>query len=214
MSSNTTNQAQEELQQAQAELAAKLSMLDALAANFNQNQPMDSALKKLWLEILKPYSAEHVTRAVMQVINTYKYKTLPPFAVLQDALDDLDGTSEAVIDQMALAEWNLLQTTIRKIGSYRTPELHPTTAYALSTMGGWSGACGWMEADMPFRKKEFLEAWKNSHNRVYQMALGAAGVMEALPCVKIRNDGPKAMNASATLNRMLASATNNADRVQ
>ena len=66
------------------EEAAKLAALSAMALNYDKD--LNPKLAKLWLKILEPYSADVVSAAVMYVVQTDAYKTLPPFAVVQEAI--------------------------------------------------------------------------------------------------------------------------------
>ncbi|MDR1947603.1 MAG: hypothetical protein LBQ51_10640 [Desulfovibrio sp.] len=156
----------------------KLSALLGLAENFSKIFP--SNMLDLWMEMLTPYSAAHVVAAVKVVIDRYEYKTIPPFAVLKRALNDLMGTSESSLELQAIAEWGILLDTIDSIGYYRTPHLHQTTAYVVRLLGGWQTVCCWPEKGMEFRRKDFLEYWKHAHGREDKMQLGADAVKFAL----------------------------------
>lgn len=156
----------------------KISALLALAENFGKEFPEN--LLDMWLELLKPYSARHVHLAVRAVLEEYEYKTLPPFAVLRRALDDLAGTSEKSLELQAVAEWGVLLKTIDRVGYYGVPKLHSTTAYVVRLMGGWESVCCWPEKGMEFRRKDFIELWAQSHGKVDRMALGADAARYAL----------------------------------
>lgn len=156
----------------------KISALLALAENFGKEFPEN--LLDMWLELLKPYSAQHAHLAVRVVLEQYEYKTMPPFAVLRRALDDLVGISEKALVLQAVAEWGVLIETIDRIGYYGVPKLHPTTAYVVRLMGGWDSVCRWPEKGMEFRRKEFIELWAQSHGKADRMKLGADAMRFAL----------------------------------
>jgi hypothetical protein len=158
--------------------ANKLGFIDALAANFNAQMPAE--LKKMWLMLLEGYSAGMVAEAVRKVIESYEFKTLPPFAVLKRALDELAGVDGKSFELQAIAEWGVLGAAIAKHGYYSKPELHPTTEHVLSLMGGWEAACQWTYSDAAFRRRDFINLWTESHGRVEAMQLGAGGVQATL----------------------------------
>lgn len=163
----------------------------ALAANFGKEFP--ECLLPIWLDLLAPYPASLVNEAVKQVILTYEYKTMPPFAVLQRELDKLSGVipEAKALDMRAEAEWGKLLDAIGRYGSYRKPDLHKTTEYVLRSMGGWGAACQWDAARLEWRRKEFVEAWKMADGKVDLMIGGAEAIPE-LP-----------QSARAILDRML-----------
>lgn len=162
----------------QSEETRKTSALMALAENFGKE--FSDNLLDIWLEMLSPYPAQQVNLAVKTVLEKYEFKTLPPFAVIKRALDDLSGTSSKALDIQAIAEWGVLLETIDRVGCYGTPRLHPTTDYVVRLMGGWESVCCWPEKGMEFRRKEFIELWAHSHGRADKMALGAGAVAHAL----------------------------------
>ena len=161
-----------------SEKAAKLAAIDALAANFGVEVP--AALKVAWLDLLRGYAAQQVEAAVRAVIGHYEYKTMPPFAVLQAALDDLHGLGEKALNLQAIAEWAQLHEAISYFGYYSKPKLHPTTEYVLRLLGGWQTACMWNNSELEFRRKDFVRLWMDSHGRVDVLELGADAVRQAM----------------------------------
>lgn len=160
------------------ELNRKTDALMGMAENFGK--VMSDALLTMWLRLLEPYDASEVEFAVMRVIEQYEYKTFPPFAVLKSALDKAVGKidSERALEMQAESEWAKLLDDVRVMGAYGGPSapLHPTTAYVLRSMGGWSAACRWPTDKLEWRRKEFMEAWKLANGNVGVMALGAGAV--------------------------------------
>ena len=159
-----------------SEKAGKLAAIDALAANFGVEVP--GALKVAWLDLLRCYPLQQVENAVKAVIRQYEYKTMPPFAVLQAALDDLRGLGEKAFKLQAIAEWAKLYEAISYFGYYSKPKLHPTTEYVLRLLGGWQVACMWNSSELEFRRKEFVRLWMDSHGQLKVMELGAEAVSE------------------------------------
>lgn len=150
----------------------KAMALVALAANFDRKMP--ESLLELWLELLGPYAADAVRAAVRKVMETYAYKTLPPFAVLKEALDDLAGTSDRSLERQATAEWGLLLRAVAGHGYCHKPDLHPTTEYVVRLLGGWQTVCLWTQAELSFKRRDFINFWIESHGRVDSMEQGAA----------------------------------------
>lgn len=155
----------------------KLAALMALSANFGKE--FSTALLKMWLEALEEYPAELVNAGARSVIVHYKYKTLPPFAVLREAMEKIAGIvpQEELLGMAAAAEWNKLVDDIGSRGRYNCPQFCQTTAYVLRGMGGWDAACSWNTDKLEWRRREFIEAWKQAHGREEAMALGEGGVM-------------------------------------
>lgn len=162
----------------QAPETQKIISLVALAANFGKELP--EPLLDLWLDLLGAYSPGEVQAAVRAVIEQYAYKTLPPFAVLKEALENARGTSKESLDLQALAEWGVLMGSLALHGRYRRPRLHDTTEHVLHLMGGWSMACSWESAALDFKRRDFCRHWADAHGRVASLRLGAAGVATAL----------------------------------
>lgn len=158
------------------ELHEKIGSITALGANFGREFP--KPLLKIWLELLTPYSASEVERGVIELIGSYEYKTLPPFAVLKRILDKSTGriSEETRLAMSAEAEWNKLIADVQSRGYYNPPTFCPTTAFVIRGMGGWSAVCNWKTDNLEWRRKEFLEAWKLAYGNEPIMELGAAGV--------------------------------------
>lgn len=175
-------------QQFDADEAQKSMAINALAENFGKE--FSPELLSLWLDLLAPYQVGQVQHAVKNVIEQYEFKTLPPFAVLKAALDDIMGTSEKSIGLQALAEWGCLNEAIRTFGYYNKPELHPTTEHVLRMLGGWAEACQWALTALDFKRRDFLRLWVDSHGLVEHMHLGAGGVLQALASGAARGSGP------------------------
>lgn len=157
----------------------KLMAIATLAENFGRE--LSTGLCSVWLDLLEPYPAKLVKAAVQAVIERYEYKTMPPFAVLKKELDALTGSGEQGLALQAEAEWVWLQDNICRHGrAYRPQDMHPTTAYVLRVMGGWEAACDWETRSLDFKRRDFLECWKQAHGKTDAMALGAEATRAAL----------------------------------
>lgn len=164
-------------------LERKIEALTVMAANFSREFP--EPLLKIWMKLLAPYPPAAVEAGVLELVRSYAYKTIPPFAVFQRVLDNAAGriAAETSLEMAAGAEWARLLAAIERYGRYNPPRLHPTTAHVLRGMGGWDAACGWNTDKLEWRRKEFLEAWKLAHGREDLLELGAAAILAA-------GDGP------------------------
>lgn len=161
-----------------AELEAKSMALMAMAENFGKE--MSETQIKLWLTLLVKYSTEQVQAGVLRVIEVYPYKHIPPFAVLRQAIDATDGADETALDMQAKAEWVQLLDAVGIYGRYGSPVLHPTTACVMYMMGGWDSICSWPVSSYDFKRKDFIDLWKNTHGKETAFGLGAAAVLGAL----------------------------------
>lgn len=178
----------------QSDETKKIMALSALAENYGKE--FSEALLDMWLNLLSGHSAEQVFAAVKVVIERYEYKTLPPFAVLKSALDDISGVGEKALELQALAEWGVLGEAIAKNGYYNKPGLHPTTEHVLRLLGGWSAACQWTYTEADFKRRDFLRLWADAHGRVEVLQLGAGAVQQALAQGQSRNSGPVAIGSA------------------
>lgn len=161
-----------------AELEAKSMALMAMAENFGKE--MSETQIKLWLTLLAKYSPDQVQAGVLRVIETYSYKHIPPFAVLRQAIDAAGGRDESGLDMQAKAEWVQLLAAVEMCGRYGVPALHPTTECVMNMMGGWDAVCDWAIASYDFKRRDFIDLWKNAHGKETAFGLGAAAVLGAL----------------------------------
>lgn len=53
----------------------------SVASAENYGAALTPDLLKIWLRLLRPYPPEFVEAAAVRVIETYAYKTMPPYAV-------------------------------------------------------------------------------------------------------------------------------------
>lgn len=148
--------------------AGKITALSALAENFGKE--FSEALLDLWLNLLAAYTPGQVFGAVRIVIERYEYKTLPPFAVLKKALDELAGVGEKALELEAAAEWAALGEAIGRRGACDKPQLHPATEHAVRLLGGWAAACRWETRDLEFRRRDFIRLWIERRCREDELA--------------------------------------------
>ncbi len=112
----------------------------------------------------------------MQLLRTYTYKTMPPFAVLRQAIhaacgipDHDDTTQESNAEAEAEAAWNQVFSQIREVGYYGSPVLTPAQAYGVRICGGWQHLCSCTRDDLSnWKSKMFTKAYR------HYLAYGAA----------------------------------------
>ena len=159
----------------------KLAILNGLAGNYAATLSPETA--KMWLFLLKDYSVQQTQAAALSVIRKHgteavPYKTMPPFALMQKELDALTGAvrGEEGLKLKARAEWGKLLAMIERYGSYREPDMNRTTAYCVRSLGGWAQVCRWKMEELPFRERDFIQLWEQSHDKEDFLAIGCDGV--------------------------------------
>lgn len=161
------------------DLERKTKAIGGIAENFSAAFTPD--LLKIWLRLLGPYPPEQVEAAAVRVIETYAYKTMPPYAVLREAIEEVAGRGPKSTDLKAAAEWARLQEDVSRCGSYAPPDdMHPTTAHVVGVMGGWRAVCSWEMRYLDLKRREFCELWVQADGKTDMLALGAAGVQRAI----------------------------------
>lgn len=157
----------------------KAMAISGIAENFGKE--FSPALLQMWLRLLTPYTPEQVEAGAVRVIETYAFKTMPPYAVLREAIEENAGLGRHAAELQAVAEWGKLQSDIPRCGSYTPPQdMHPTTAHVLRVMGGWQTACSWELRTLDFKRKEFVELWIQADGKADVLAMGAAEVQRAI----------------------------------
>ena len=174
------------------EMKEKLAVLNGLAGNYAAVLSPETA--RMWLFLLKDYALAQVQAAALAVIRRYgsdavPYRTMPPFALMQKELDALGGVvrGEENLKLQARAEWGRLLEAVRSCGSWRAPDLEPTTAYCVRSLGGWEQVCRWRMDELPWRERDFLQLWEQSHGKEERLTLGSGAVA--------RLAGPRALDA-------------------
>lgn len=140
-----------------------MTALTQLAINYNAQ--FSKELMSFWLSLLEDENPEIVVKACREVAKNYEYKTLPPFAVLNNEIKKIKAQDTESIDARASAAWNNLLALISKNGAYREPELDAKTAYAVRCLGGWQVCCQWTENTLNFRQRDFIELWKQAETK-------------------------------------------------
>lgn len=123
------------------DLERKTLAINGIAENYGKE--LSAELLKMWLRLLASYTPEQVEAGAVHVIGSYVYKTMPPFAILREAIDEAAGAGPRATEMQAAAEWARLQRDIPRYGTYARPE---TLA---SHHGPRSGRHGGMESRLP-----------------------------------------------------------------
>ena len=161
------------------ELERKTTAVGAIAENFGKE--ISPGLLKIWLRLLAGYTPEQVEAGAVRVIETYAYKTMPPYAVLREAIEEAAGAGPQAAELKAAAEWTCLQESVARCGRYAPPEhMHPTTAHVVGVMGGWQAVCAWETRYLDLKRREFVDLWTQADGKADVLALGAAGVQRAI----------------------------------
>lgn len=166
----------------------KVQALTVLALNFTGKE-MDPLLAKVWLMKLANYTDEEVFAAVNKLLDSNKYKTMPPWADLKAFLPDgspeeeFAGMSKAeLLEAEAANRWCDVVRCMEERGRNYDPHFDETTEYVLNQMGGYYKACSWKEDSMPFKEKEFKQLWKLQHGKVSAIkASPAASIEQSAP---------------------------------
>lgn len=157
----------------------KALAISGMAENFGKE--LSPVLLRMWLKLLEGCSPEQVEAGAMHVIGTYQFKTMPPFAVLREAIESITGGGQKGLELQAGAEWNWVLDQVAKGVIYREPDqAHPTTDYVVRVMGGWSAIAAWETRNIDFKRHEFVELWVQADGKVGVLGMGAAGVRQAI----------------------------------
>ena len=158
----------------------KMASINMVACAFGAKA--DDQIMTLWAGLLSPYDDNAVYRAAVALIRKTTdaaYGRMPLFGLMQQELDALSSALHGGdnVELQAEAEWGKLLEALEEYGSYREPtNLDKTTAQVVRLMGGWLYACSWMRDDLPFRHRDFVKLWAQTHGREDAVALGADGV--------------------------------------
>ena len=165
-----------ETQTQKQEAERKLSSLQAMAANYGKT--FEPNLLRLWMRLLAPYSAATVETAVVTLIETRPYPTMPTYADLRRYLPGVKAlAAEDVSGLKAQQEFDQLWELIRSHGSHHEPALQVTTAAVVRSLGGWQTICEtWKESDRHWKSQEFVRLWQTYEDREDMLGAGALGV--------------------------------------
>lgn len=123
-------------------------------------------MAKAYWQVLKPYTDEQVQQAAIDYIGDPDgCKFWPQPGDIKAKIVGTDKQQQTAIVDRAQEQWILVVEKIRKQGAYGTVELDDkVTMKAIQLLGGWRELCHTPVDKMEWRRKEFIEAYRNSVN--------------------------------------------------
>ncbi len=154
--------------------------MQALAANYNK--VFEPNLLGLWMRLLASYSVADVESAVIAIVETRPYPTMPTYADLRKYLPGTKAlATEDVSALKAQQEFDLVWQAVCQHGSRNEPLFSDTTAAVLRSLGGWQAICQtWQENERHWKEKEFVRLWQLYEGKEYLLGAGAQGVSTGL----------------------------------
>jgi len=145
---------------------------------------------RMWLHLLKPYSAEDVERAVWACLRKMHFRPAPA-----DIIQEIEGSTK----EKSLKAWHVALETLHRLGRYESVRFDdPAIHWAIDRMGGWARFGEWTEEERPFREKQFRELYEAySGEPVAEYLVGEAEAVNSLnmlhefilPPVLVSRDG-------------------------
>lgn len=116
----------------------------------------------LWARALSRYTLQDALAGISKTLLTYQYKTMPPLGTIVANIPGVgtDAGRDERLDAMARKAWGILQDDLNRFGVANLPEQGPAAEEALHSLGGAEAVYVSSEKDLPFRRKEFCDAWK------------------------------------------------------
>lgn len=122
---------------------------------------------RIYFDSLVRYSIEQVKMAVNKHNQDPKHGSfMPKPADLIRQLTD----NETTVDDRAELAWMQVINAIGSVGSYGTLKMEDAQAMAaIKNLGSWSGLCQTKEADLQWKRKDFVLAYKTFENTPLEM---------------------------------------------
>lgn len=134
-------------------------IIAGLSANFGGGTT--DVLVETWWRMLEKdgITADQFAAAAEGIIRTRKYKTMPTYAEIAEAV-------HGSVEDRAQVEASKVLNAVRVIGFYGQPKFDdPVTADLMSSRWRWQSFCQTLEeSKVPFWTKEFIEAYR-SHSK-------------------------------------------------
>ncbi|AUR96792.1 hypothetical protein NVP1232O_58 [Vibrio phage 1.232.O._10N.261.51.E11] len=125
------------------------------------------AKTRIYFDALAAYTIEQVKTAVNKHVQDPKHGSFMPKP--GDLVRHLTGNDLGAVEKAELA-WMQVINSISTVGSYGTLKLEDKQALAaVKNMGSWVGLCQTKEADLQWKKKEFIELYKTLENTPIEM---------------------------------------------
>ena len=110
---------------------------------------------KMYIEVLKEFSADQITLAISQSIKKHKWFPKPA-----ELIELIIGSSPKIED-IAETQANFVITQVRKLGSWRTPVFtDPITRDLMNSRFKFTSLCQQTESDMQWFAKQFKDAYR------------------------------------------------------
>jgi len=137
------------------------------------SKPMSEFILDIYYETLKNYTYEQVNSAMVNIVKTNKYNTLPKPA---EFIEWIEGSKE---DKAYLA-WTLAHKAIKEHGYYNTVEFEdPVISHVIQELGGWLLFSDIKKEELPFWEKRFREFYKVIEKRGVKEPVKLMGFIEA-----------------------------------
>ncbi len=132
--------------------AEATSLVMELRAHYAQKVPDETIM--VYAGHLEPYEYTIAATGLRRLVEEEVDRFFPSWALVQRYV------GEATVGHAPPADeaWLELQREIRRTGAYSQPTLHPLTAAAVDTTGGWIAACHATEGD-PWTRKAFIDVY-------------------------------------------------------
>lgn len=121
------------------------------------------ALIKIYWYDLKPLTIEQFKQAAsLHRMNPDNGQFFPKSADIVKIFTGTSKQQEQALEDKAQMQWLVIESQIRKIGSYGTLDLEDKqTLAAVKSLGGWQFICSRTTKQLVWLQKEFISAYQN-----------------------------------------------------
>ncbi len=121
------------------------------------------ALTKIYWYDLKPLTIEQFKQAAsIHRMNPDNGQFFPKSADIVKIFTGNSKQQEQALEDKAQMQWLVIESQIRKIGSYGTLDLEDKqTLAAVKSLGGWQFICSRTTKQLVWLQKEFISAYQN-----------------------------------------------------
>jgi hypothetical protein len=139
-------------------------LMTLLSEQYGRN--VSPLMAQAYWQVLRDFTDEQVEQAVMDYIGDPEQCNFwPQPGAIKAKITGTDKQQQTAITDVAQEQWILVLEKIRKQGAYGQVVFDDkVTLKAIQLMGGWRELCHTNEDKMEWRRKEFLETYRNSVN--------------------------------------------------
>ncbi len=113
---------------------------------------LSPGLTAIYMDILQNMKEETAAQILEYQIRQAKWFPKPA---------DLMETANGTLEEQAFRAWQILIDAIKKIGPYQSIYFEDQTiSQIVEHFNGWLEVCNWTNAELPFRRKEFMGVYK------------------------------------------------------